>query len=75
VIPPIANRQSPISQSLNPWQFLLALAGLVALLLVLASIVTPAPFIAFGQRVVEGSDLAQMAFADGRMFWSYQAQT
>jgi hypothetical protein len=30
-------------------------------------------FIAFGQRVVEGSDLAQMAFADGRMFWSYQA--
>ena len=26
-----------------------------------------------GQRVVDGSDLAQMAFADGRMFWNYQA--
>lgn len=65
--------QSPsrlIAQSLAA---LLAFAGLGALLLVLASIVTPAPFVAFGQRVVDGSNLAQMAFADGRMFWSYQA--
>jgi len=69
----ISNLQSlnlSISQSLAA---LLAFAGLVALLLVLASIVAPAPFVAFGQRVVDGSDLAQMAFADGRMFWSYQA--
>ncbi len=36
-------------------------------------VVNPTPFITFGQRVVDGSDLAQMAFADGRMFWSYQA--
>ena len=71
----ISNLQSllfnlSISQSLA---ILLAFAGLAALLLVLASIVTPTPFVAFGQRVVEGSDLAQMAFDGGRMFWSYQA--
>ena len=71
----ISNLQSPLSnrsitQSLAA---LLALAGLGALLLVLASICAPTPFVAFGQRVVDGSDLAQMAFADGRMFWSYQA--
>jgi hypothetical protein len=52
---------------------LLAFAGLGALLIVLASIFAPAPFIAFGQRIVDGSDLAQMAFDGGRMFWSYQA--
>ena len=52
---------------------LVALAGLGALLVVLASVVAPAPFVAFGQRVVDGSDLAQMAFAGGAMFWSYQA--
>jgi hypothetical protein len=40
---------------------------------VLASLVAPAPFIAFGQRILDSSDLARMAFADGRMFWSYQA--
>ena len=41
--------------------------------LVAASYFMPARFIAVGQRLVDGSDLAQMAFADGRMFWSYQA--
>ena len=50
-----------------------ALAGLGALLVVLASVLAPGPFVAFGQRVVDGSDLAQMAFAGGAMFWSYQA--
>jgi len=48
-------------------------AGLLALGGVITSVWLPAPFIAFGQRIVDGSDLAQMAFADGRMFWSYQA--
>ncbi|GIV71177.1 flippase [Caldilinea sp.] len=52
---------------------LLATAGFMALLLVFVSVLVPAPFIAFGQRIVDGSDLARMAFADGRMFWSYQA--
>ncbi len=51
----------------------LIVAGGGALLAVGASLVWPDPFIAAGQRVVNGSDLAQMAFADGRMFWSYQA--
>jgi O-antigen/teichoic acid export membrane protein len=50
-----------------------ALAGLAALLVVLLSLVWPERFMTLGQRVVDGSDLAQMAFADGRMFWCYQA--
>ncbi len=52
---------------------LFGVVGLGALLLVLASVLAPGPFVAFGQRVVDGSDLAQMAFAGGTMFWSYQA--
>ncbi|HHY54374.1 MAG TPA: oligosaccharide flippase family protein [Chloroflexi bacterium] len=70
-----ANLPSPISPH-SIAQLLVAFwafAGLVALLLVLASLFAPAPFVAFGQRIVDGSDLAQRAFADGRMFWSYQA--
>ncbi len=51
----------------------LAAAGLGALATVGVSLAWPDPFIAIGQRVVSGSDLAQMTFADGRMFWSYQA--
>ncbi len=47
-------------------------AGLVVLGIALATLVAPAPFIALGQRIVDGSDLAQSAFADGRMFWGYQ---
>ncbi|MGL4650680.1 MAG: hypothetical protein ACRC1H_14830, partial [Caldilineaceae bacterium] len=50
------------------------LASLGALAAVLASIVVPAPFEAFGDRLLAGSDLARAAFADGRMFWNYQAQ-
>jgi hypothetical protein len=42
---------------------LLALAGLSVIVLVTASVVNPTPFITFGQRIVDGSDLAQMAFA------------
>lgn len=52
---------------------LFALTGAGALLAVLASVLAPSPFVAFGQRVVDGSDLARMAFEGGRMFWGYQA--
>src|SRR5690606_11830136 len=59
--------ESPISQSpisnlpISQWlAALLAFAGLGALLAVLASVLAPGPFVAFGQRVVDGSDLAQM---------------
>lgn len=52
---------------------LAALAGLAALGLVLASRMAPAPFVTFGQSVLDGSDLARAAFSDGRMFWGYQA--
>ena len=48
-------------------------AGLGGVAAVLAGIVAPEFFAGLGQRVVDGSDLAQMAFADGRMFWQYQA--
>jgi hypothetical protein len=63
----VSSLRSPIS---SLWSLL---SGLFILLIVSVSIFYPAPFIAFGQRVVDGSDLARMAFADGRMFWSYQA--
>ncbi len=48
-------------------------AGLAALLAVVTSYFVPSPFINLAQRVVEASDLAQAAFADGRMFWGYQS--
>ena len=48
-------------------------AGLAALLAVVASYFVPSPFINLAQGVVETSDLAQAAFADGRMFWGYQS--
>jgi O-antigen/teichoic acid export membrane protein len=67
------NTQEARNRSTLSLTGILALAGLGALSLVMVSMVAPAPFIAFGQRVVDGSDLARMAFADGRMFWSYQA--
>ena len=47
--------------------------GLAALLAVAASYFFPSPFLNLAQRVVEASDLAQAAFADGRMFWGYQS--
>jgi O-antigen/teichoic acid export membrane protein len=49
-----------------------ALVGAGALTVALASLFVAAPFIALGQRIVDSSDLAQAAFADGRMFWGYQ---
>ncbi len=49
------------------------LVGLGVLVLVVASKFVPDPFIAFAQGVVDGSDLAQNAFAGGRMFWGYEA--
>ncbi len=48
-------------------------AGIALLSIVLASYFFPAPFLALAQRVIDGSDLARMAFADGRMFWGYQS--
>ena len=48
-------------------------AGLAALAAVAASYFVPGPFVTLAQRVVESSDLAQAAFADGRMFWGYQS--
>ncbi|GAB4515009.1 MAG: hypothetical protein Kow0047_26960 [Anaerolineae bacterium] len=50
-----------------------ALGGLAALLLVALSLARPEPFFALGQRVLDGSDLARMAYPDGRTFWAYQA--
>jgi len=49
------------------------LAALALLATVVASLFLPEPFIQLGQRIVDGSDLAQFTFSDGRMFWGYQA--
>lgn len=48
-------------------------AGIGALVVVALSIFVPEPFISFGNRVLAWSDLARMGFADGHMFWGYQA--
>ena len=66
----VSNLQS-LAFSLLPLTALLA--GGAALLTVAVSYFAPGPFIALGQRILEGSDLARMAFADGRMFWGYQS--
>ena len=47
--------------------------GIALLSTVLASRFFPAPFLALAQRIVDSSDLAQAAFADGRMFWGYES--
>ncbi|MBP7961098.1 MAG: polysaccharide biosynthesis C-terminal domain-containing protein [Caldilineaceae bacterium] len=52
---------------------LMVAAGIDALAAVVVSLFVPAPFIGLGDKALAGSDLARMAFADGRMFWSYQA--
>ncbi len=68
------DRSRRISKSLNlSISLLTLLAGLGTLALILISLFRPEPFIAFAQRIIDGSDLARMAFTDGRMFWSYQA--
>ncbi|NOX60887.1 MAG: YfhO family protein, partial [Chloroflexi bacterium] len=61
----------PDSAHLAGWG--LALAGAAVLFMLLLSRIWPDPFIAFGHRVVNGSDLAQAVFADGALFWSYEA--
>ncbi|MCB0089845.1 MAG: hypothetical protein KDE54_18190, partial [Caldilineaceae bacterium] len=52
---------------------LAAIAGAGALAVVALSVALPSPFVALAQRAVDSIDLAQMVFADGRMFWSYEA--
>ena len=50
------------------------LGGAGALLVVLASLFAPGPFVALGERLLAGSDLArQFGYADGAMAWSHQA--
>ena len=48
------------------------LAGFAALIAVATSYALPDPFISFFQRLLDSSEQAQRAFADGRMFWAYQ---
>ncbi len=59
------------------WSVRLGLLLLIAAAAVTAalgvSLVVPAPFVALGERVLAGSDLARGAFAGGATFWSYQA--
>ena len=52
------------------WGILLGLAGVVAVLV--ATLLVPGPFIALGDKVLAVSDLARMAFPDGRAFWAYE---
>jgi O-antigen/teichoic acid export membrane protein len=68
-----SERRSGLRTLVKGLAALCALAGVAALGIVAASWVVPAPFLAIGERIVDGSDLARMAFADGRMFWGYQA--
>ncbi len=53
--------------------WLLTAGGALTLLVLLISRFAPGPFIALGDRVVAGSDLAANAFGDGSLFWSYEA--
>jgi O-antigen/teichoic acid export membrane protein len=69
----IGRWQLRLQSFISALSLLAIIAGVGALVVLLASLLASAPFIALGQRVVDGSDLAQMAFAHGRMFWSYQA--
>ncbi len=46
--------------------------GLAGLIVMIAMLVFPAPFIRLAQMVVDHSELAQHAFADGRQFLGYQ---
>lgn len=54
--------------------WLTTLAGAGALAAVLVSVFVPGPFVALGERLLAGSDLArQFGYADGAMAWSHQA--
>ena len=46
--------------------------GLAGLIVMIAMLVFPAPFIRLAQMLVDRSELAQHAFADGRQFLGYQ---
>jgi len=46
--------------------------GLAIVILLVASLFIPAPFIAIADRVLSASELAQTVFADGRAFYSYE---
>ena len=60
----------------HSWTYWLSVAALAGGLAgvggLVASIFVPGPFVQLGQRMVNSSDLAQMAFPDGRAFYSYQ---
>ena len=45
---------------------------LLLLAILALSLLKPGPFVAFGRKVLAGSDLARGAFPNGAMFWSYQ---
>ncbi len=55
---------------LLPW--LIVLPGLTGLLFCLISFLHPEPFFSLADRFLAHSDLAQGAFSDGRMFFSYE---
>ncbi len=55
---------------LFPW--LVTAAGLAGLLFCLVSFLHPAPFFSLADRFLAHSELAQGAFSDGRMFFSYE---
>ncbi len=58
----------------RPLGWLLLGGGLAVLLVVGASLVLPAPFVALGDRLLVQSNLArEFAFSDGVMAWSYEA--
>ncbi|MDW8101428.1 MAG: oligosaccharide flippase family protein [Anaerolineae bacterium] len=50
----------------------LTILGLLGLLFCLVSFLYPEPFFALADRFLAHSDLAQGAFSDGRMFFSYE---
>ncbi|NOZ71604.1 MAG: oligosaccharide flippase family protein, partial [Chloroflexi bacterium] len=61
----------PDSARIAGW--FLTLSGSLVLAILLLSKVWAAPFVALSQRIVDSSDLAQAAFANGALFWSYEA--
>lgn len=49
-------------------------AGALGLLVLVAAVIVPAPFVSLADAVLRRSDLAQAAFSSGQMFLSYQAR-
>ncbi len=70
--PSTVNRQPSTFNQILGW--LAGLAGAGALVVVLISIIAPGPFVALGERLLAGSDLArQFGYANGAVAWSHQA--